>query len=51
MPLAVNGAVATPDAFVATAIVVVLLLNSPEAPLLGAVDVRSRLPPGCWRHP
>jgi hypothetical protein len=36
---AVNGAAATPDAFVATAIVAVLLLNTPEAPAPGAVNV------------
>ena len=37
--LAVNGAAATPDALVATVIVVVLLENSPDAPLPGAVNV------------
>jgi hypothetical protein len=36
---AVNGADATPDAFVATVIVPVLLLNIPEAPDPGAVNV------------
>jgi hypothetical protein len=36
---AVNGAAATPDAFVATVIVAVLLLNTPEAPEPGAVNV------------
>ena len=36
---AVNGADATPDAFVATVIVAVLLLNTPDAPLPGAVNV------------
>ena len=36
---AVNGAEATPDAFVATTIVVVLLLKIPEAPEPGAVNV------------
>src|ERR1700746_1580968 len=36
---AVNGADATPDAFVATTIVAVLLLNTPEAPEPGAVNV------------
>jgi hypothetical protein len=36
---AVNGADATPDAFVATVIVAVLLLNTPEAPDPGAVNV------------
>ena len=36
---AVNGAVATPDAFVATVIVTVLLLNTPDAPDPGAVNV------------
>jgi hypothetical protein len=35
----VNGADATPDAFVATVIVAVLLLNTPEAPAPGAVNV------------
>ena len=39
MPLAVKGAAATPEALVATVIVVVLLENSPEAPLPGAVNV------------
>src|SRR3984893_13570400 len=37
--LAVNGAAATPDAFVATTIVAVPLLNLPEAPAPGAVNV------------
>jgi hypothetical protein len=36
---AVNGADATPDAFVATVLVVVLLLNTPDAPDPGAVNV------------
>jgi hypothetical protein len=36
---AVNGADATPDALVATIIVAVLLLNNPEAPDPGAVNV------------
>ena len=36
---AVNGADATPDAFVATTIVAVLLLNTPDAPDPGAVNV------------
>src|SRR6267142_931639 len=36
---AVNGADATPDAFVATVIAAVLLLNTPEAPVPGAVNV------------
>src|SRR5271169_822059 len=36
---AVNGADATPDAFVATMMVAVLLLNTPEAPDPGAVNV------------
>jgi hypothetical protein len=36
---AVNGAIATPDAFVATVMVAVLLLNTPEAPAPGAVNV------------
>src|SRR6202011_1067519 len=39
MPLAVNGADATPEAFVATVMVVVLLLNRPLAPDPGAVKV------------
>ncbi len=34
-----NGADATPDALVATVIVAVLLLNTPDAPLPGAVNV------------
>ena len=36
---AVNGADATPEAFVATTIVAVLLLNIPDAPAPGAVNV------------
>src|SRR4029077_3670755 len=36
---AVNGADATPDAFVATVIVAVLLLNTPDAPAPGAINV------------
>jgi len=36
---AVNGADATPDAFVATTMVAVLLLNLPDAPVPGAVNV------------
>jgi len=36
---AVNGADATPDAFVVTVIVTVLLLNTPDAPEPGAVNV------------
>jgi hypothetical protein len=36
---AVNGADATPDAFVATTIVAMLLLNTPDAPDPGAVNV------------
>jgi hypothetical protein len=36
---AVNGADATPDAFVATVIVAVLLLKTPDAPVPGAVNV------------
>src|SRR2546429_80005 len=36
---AVNGADATPNAFVATVIVAVLLLNTPDAPDPGAVNV------------
>ncbi len=36
---AVNGADATPDAFVATVMVAVLLLNTPDAPAPGAVNV------------
>src|SRR5271167_2270668 len=39
VPFAVNGAAATPDAFVATMIVAVLLLNFPDAPAPGAVNV------------
>ena len=39
MPFAVNGADATPEPFVATVIVVVLLLNVPDAPDEGAVKV------------
>ncbi len=39
MAFAVNGAAATPDAFVATTIVAVLLLNTPDAPDPGAVNV------------
>ena len=39
MAFAVNGAEATPDAFVATTIVAVLLLKVPEAPEPGAVNV------------
>jgi hypothetical protein len=35
----VNGAAAIPEAFVATVIVAVLLLNTPEAPEPGAVNV------------
>jgi hypothetical protein len=37
--LAVNGAVATPEALVATTIAAVLLLKMPEAPEPGAVKV------------
>ena len=37
--LALNGAEAIPDAFVDTAIVVVLLMKAPEGPLPGAVKV------------
>jgi len=37
--LAVNGAEAIPDAFVATIMVAVLLLNTPDAPDPGAVKV------------
>jgi hypothetical protein len=37
--LAVNAADATPEAFVATVIVAVLLLNVPDAPEPGAVNV------------
>src|SRR2546429_9618076 len=36
---AVNGVDATPDASVATVIVAVLLLNTPEAPAPGVVNV------------
>jgi hypothetical protein len=39
VPFAVNVAEATPEAFVATMIVAVLLLNLPEAPAPGAVKV------------
>ena len=39
MALAVNGAAATPEALVVTVMVVVLLLNTPDAPLPGAVKV------------
>ncbi len=39
MPLAVKGALAIPDALVATVIVVVLFKNKPEAPAPGAVKV------------
>jgi hypothetical protein len=39
VPFAVNGALATPLAFVATVIVVVLLLNAPLAPEPGALNV------------
>ena len=39
VPLAVNGADATPEAFVATVIVFVELLNTPDAPAPGAVNV------------
>ena len=39
MPFAVNGADATPDAFVATVIVVVLLLKMPDAAEPGDVNV------------
>jgi hypothetical protein len=49
---AVNDAEATPDAFVATTIVAVLLLNTPEAPVLGAVNVTftpgTALPPASF---
>jgi hypothetical protein len=38
-PFAVNGAAATPAAFVGTTIVAVLLLNNPDAPDPGAVNV------------
>ena len=38
MPFAVNGADATPDPFVATVIVLLLLLNVPDAPVEGAVN-------------
>src|SRR5712692_7936849 len=38
-PFAVNGAAATPEASVGTTIVAVLLLNNPEAPDPGAVNV------------
>ena len=39
MPFAVNGADTAPEALVATVIAVVLLLNNPDAPLPGAVNV------------
>ena len=39
MPFAVKDAEAIPDAFVATVMVAVLLLNLPEAPEPGAVKV------------
>jgi hypothetical protein len=39
VPFAVNGADAMPDAFVAAVIVGVPLLNTPDAPLPGAVNV------------
>src|SRR5450631_4235742 len=39
MLLAVNGADATPTAFVVTTMVVVLLLKSPDGPAPGAVKV------------
>jgi hypothetical protein len=49
---AVNGAEATPDAFVATVIVEVLLLNTPDAPDPGAVNVTftpgTALPPASF---
>jgi hypothetical protein len=49
---AVNGAEATPDAFVATEIVEVLLLNTPDAPDPGAVNVTftpgTALPPASF---
>ena len=39
MPFAEKGALATPDALVTTVIVAVLLLNTPDATLPGAVNV------------
>ena len=39
VPFAVKGAEATPDAFVATTMVCVLLLKSPDAPVPGDVKV------------
>jgi hypothetical protein len=45
----VNGAAATPEAFVATAIVWVLLLKIPDAPAEGAVKVT--LTPGTGLFP
>ena len=39
IPFAVNGAAATPEAFVGIPIVTVLLLNNPEGPDPGAVNV------------
>jgi hypothetical protein len=48
----VNAADAIPDAFVATVIVVVLLLNTPDAPDPGAVNVTftplTTLPPASF---
>jgi hypothetical protein len=43
---AVKGAEATPDPFVATVIVAVLLLNTPDAPDPGAVNVTFTPPTG-----
>jgi hypothetical protein len=49
---AVNEADATPDAFVAAVIVIVLLLNTPDAPDAGAVNVTftpgTALPPASF---
>ena len=49
MLFAVNGADAIPEALVATVIVVVLLLKTPDAPLPGAVNVT--LTPGTGLFP
>jgi hypothetical protein len=46
----VNGADATPDAFVATTIVLVLLLNTPDAPDPGAVNVTFTPETGLFRE-
>jgi hypothetical protein len=46
----VNGADATPELFVATVIVAVLLLNVPDAPDPGAVNVTFTPEIGLWRE-